>query len=86
MHVVELVRRDPVVVGHGVVRQVPDQLLQRRVLERSGFAGVASLPPLVVGEEHHRIVLGGIVVLVGTVEWIDAGGEVPERLVSGTVH
>src|SRR5712672_1033747 len=32
VHVVELVRRNPVVVGHGVVVQINEQLLQRGVL------------------------------------------------------
>ena len=32
VHIIELVWRDPVVIGHGVVCQVGEQLLQRSVL------------------------------------------------------
>jgi len=81
----KLVRGDPIIVGYGVVREIGEQLLQRRVLggERIGRRGI--LPAVGVGEEHHGIVLGGVIELVGAVERVEIAGGKNSR-VAGDRH
>ena len=84
VHVVELIGSNPVVVGHGILRQINKQLLQRSILlgQRIGRRGIVAA--VAVREEHHGIVLRGVVVLRRAVELIEgagtkASGEAGER-------
>src|SRR4029077_19255988 len=75
VHVIVLVGRDPGVIGHGVIGQVDGQLLQRRVvlgqwIRRSKIWNAVD-GAVGVTEKYLRIMLGGIVVLVGAVIGIE---------------
>ena len=62
--VVELVRRDPVVVSHRIIRQIERQLLQRGVIQPQRIRRGCIASTVRIREEHHRIMLGRVVVLV----------------------
>src|SRR5215469_15315873 len=68
--IIVLVRRNPVVVGHGVVGQIGEQLLQRSVVVGQRICRCRIVAAVAVGEVHLRIVLRGIVKLVRAVELI----------------
>src|SRR6476469_4369587 len=72
VHVIELVRGDEVVVGYAVIGQVGKQLLQGRVLKAQRIAGGGIIASVAVSKENLGIVLGGVIVLVGPVELIEA--------------
>ena len=72
MHVVVLVRSNPVVVGHGVVVQINEQLLQRGVLFGQRIGSRQIVAAVGIGEKDLGIVLGGVVELGGAVERIDS--------------
>jgi hypothetical protein len=64
MHVVVLVRRDPVELRDGIVVEIRLQLLQRRVVLRLRVARRRIVSPVGRGEEDKRVVLGGVIVLL----------------------
>jgi hypothetical protein len=74
VHVVVLVRSDPVVVGYGVVCQIGEQLLQRRVIRGLSIAWIRVVSAGGVDEKYLRIVLGGVVKLIGAIEGIEIAG------------
>src|ERR1700747_2665460 len=75
MHVVVLVRSNPIVSSHRVVREVRRQLLQRRIGLRQRI-GVGRVVAAIAGDEENlRVVLGGVIVLVAAVISIAASAE-----------
>ena len=64
-----------------------EQLLQRRVLRRQRIRGSRVVAAVGVGEEHHRIVLGGVVELRRQLKSLTKpAAKLPLKLLSGTVH
>lgn len=67
MHVVVLVRRDPVVIGDAVAGEVNTQLLKRRVIFRKRIRGRPVVTVVVVCKDDLRNVLGSVVVLASRI-------------------
>ena len=63
MHFVVLVGRNPVVVGHMIVGQVEGQLLQGCIVLREPVGRSQVVAAVGIGEEHHGIMFGRVVVL-----------------------
>ena len=63
MHVVILIWSNPVVVGHSIILQIAQQLLQRRVLLRQRVSRSRVVSTVRVGKEDNRVVFRSIVVL-----------------------
>src|SRR5579862_7741931 len=76
VHIVILVGRDPVVVGHGVIGKIGEKLLQGRIMAGQRIRRGRIVAAVGVGEEHHGVVFRGVVILAGAVEGIDIAGGV----------
>src|SRR5271165_6111672 len=75
MHIIVLVWGNPIILSHRVVGEIGLQLLQRGIVlgQRVGIGRVVA--PVGRGEEHLRVVLGGVVVLVAAIVLVAAGSE-----------
>jgi len=73
VHVVVLVGRDPVVIGHGVVGQITGELLKRSILQAHRIRSAEIAAAVGISEEDHRVVLGRVIELVRAVVGIGAG-------------
>src|SRR5262249_16275579 len=87
VHIIELVWGYPVVISYGVIRQVDLQLLQWGIVWGQRIGGNRIVAAVGVREEHHGIVLGSMVELVGAVVLIDvAVGKHSRETLQWTVH